>query len=305
MNHELFAASQTPRTGLRDRLLMLRSQPMFDGLDDDGLLLMAEHGSSANYEDGQVVAAEGEPPRAVYLVTAGEVVVSRQGKTLITRKPGEAYGALPILTGEPSTLAVAVGATSTLEFPAGAFESALIENYSLLRNTLRMLGSSVLTLRGNLPVDPDVPRVIDEGSYYTEPRTLVELLIQMRQSSFGRMNLDALVDMARNMIEVRYPAGERLWSAGEPSTHALHVDVGRVRCTGPDGRHVAVGRGFTIGVLDVWARSRAYEARTETPLIAYRIDFERFLALLETHPEVGLDLLRGFARELSSMHQVR
>jgi CRP-like cAMP-binding protein len=77
------------------------------------------------------------------------------------------------------------------------------------------------------------------------------------------------------------------------------VDAGRVRCTAPDGSSVAVGSGFTFGVLDVWGtRRRAYEARTETPVIAARIDFDRFLTVLEIHPEVGLELLRGFARDL-------
>ena len=298
MNQEILGGGQPVRVGLRDRVLALRSQPMFEGLDDDGLLLLAEHGRSTSYADGQVIAVEDEPARSVYLVTQGAIVVSRRGTELTTRVAGEAYGGLPVLAREPSTLAVAKGETRALEVPAAAFESALVENFSLLRNTLRVLGTGVLAIRGNMPADPDVPRAIDEGSYYAEPLSLVEILIQLRQSPFGRMNLDALVDMARYMVDVRYPAGELLWSIGDTSTHALHVEAGRVRCTGSDGRHVAIGRGFTIGVLDVWSRTRVYEARTETPIIAFRIDFESFLALIETHPEVGLDLLRGFAREL-------
>jgi CRP-like cAMP-binding protein len=86
---------------------------------------------------------------------------------------------------------------------------------------------------------------------------------------------------------------------GEASTYSLHIDAGRVRCAAPDGRHVDVARGFTIGVLDVWGdQVRVYAARAETPVIGFRIEFESFLALLEVHPEVGLQLLRGFAAEL-------
>lgn len=298
MNHELLSHAQPARSSLRDRVLALRAHDMFEGLDDDGLLLLAEHGRAASYADGAVISVEDEPARSVYLVLEGEVVVSRHGTVITTRKAGDAYGALPLLARTPATLAVAVGETRLLEIPAPAFESALVENYSLLRNTLRVLGSAVLGTRRNLPADPDSPRVVDEGVYYPEPRSLVEILIQLRESPFGHMNLDALVDFARYMIDVRYAAGELLWSSGETSTHALHIDAGRVRCTGADGRHVDIGRGFSIGVMDVWSRVRVYEARAETPVIAFRIDFESFLALLETHPEVGLDLLRGFAREL-------
>src|SRR5262249_25440050 len=105
--------------------------------------------------------------------------------------------------------------------------------------------------------------------------------------------------LARQMVEIRYEPGHLLWSTGDLSTHSLHIDCGRVRCTAPDGRHVDVGSGFNIGVMDVWGpRRRAYEARTETAVIGYRIEFESFLTLLESHVEVGLEVLRGFARTL-------
>ncbi|MEI9950503.1 MAG: cyclic nucleotide-binding domain-containing protein [Pseudomonadota bacterium] len=298
MNHEILGAGQPVRIGIRDRVLTLRSYPMFEGLDDDALLLLAEHGTSASYPDGEIITVEGEPTRALFLVVEGEISVSRQGRALGTRKAGDAYGGLPLLAREPSTLAVAVGDTSTLEVPASAFEAALTTNFSLLRTTLRQLGSGVLAMRGNLPTDANLQGEVDEGHYYAEPLSLVQRLIQLRQGGFRHMNMEALIDMARSMIETRYPAGALLWSAGDPSSYALHIDVGRVRCTEPDGKHVCVGRDFSIGVLDVWSGARVYEARAETPLIAFRIDIERFLALLEAHPEVGLDLLRGFAQDL-------
>ncbi|HYP99326.1 MAG TPA: cyclic nucleotide-binding domain-containing protein [Polyangiaceae bacterium] len=298
MNHEMLGAGQPVRKGIRDRVLTLRSYTMFEGLDDDALLLLAEHGEPAIYSDGDIVSPEGETMRSLCLIVEGELRVSRQGQLLTVRKAGEAYGGLPVLARVPSTLAVAVGKTFLLEIPAPAFESALTQNFSLLRTTLRQLGTSVLKMRGNLPTLPSGQGAIDEGTYYDKPRSLVERLINLRQGNFRHMNMEALIDLSRSMVEVRVPAGALLWSAGDPSTHALHVDVGRVRCTERDGRSASVGHGFTIGVMDVWSGTRVYEARAETPLIAYRIDVEGFLALLEAHPEVGLDLLRGFARDL-------
>jgi CRP-like cAMP-binding protein len=298
VNHELLGAGQPPRTGIRDRVLTLRAYPMFDGLDDDALLLLAEHGTSARYRDGDVITAEGESPRALCLIVEGEISVSRQGQLLSVRKAGDAYGGLPLLAHQPSTLGVAVGATSTLEIPAPAFEAALTQNFSLLRTILRQLGSSVLLMRGNLPIDPSRQGQVDEGTHYTEPLSLVQRLIQLRQGGFRHMNVEALIDLARSMVEIRYPTGALLWSTGDPSTHALHVDVGKVRCTQADGKYATIGRGFTIGVLDVWTGSRVYEARAETPLIAFRIGIEDFLALLEANPEVGLELLRGSAHDL-------
>lgn len=298
MNHEILGAGQPVRKGIRDRVLTLRAYPMFEGLDDDALLLLAEHGTPGSYADGEIITPEGEATRMLCLVVEGAIEVSRNGHVLSTRRAGDAYGGLPLLARQPSTLAVAVGDTITLEVPATAFEAVLTTNFSLLRTMLRQLGTNVLTMRGNLPTVPSDPSKIEEGTYYSEPLSLVQRLIQLREGNFRHMNMEALIDLARSMIELRYPAGTLLWSAGDPSTHALHVDVGKVRCTERDGRFACVGRGFTIGVLDVWSGSRVYEARAETPLIAFRIDVEGFLALLEAHPEVGLDLLRGFAHDL-------
>jgi CRP-like cAMP-binding protein len=297
--NNLVNLSEGARVSLRDRVLLLRAQPTFEGLDDDGLRLLAEHGRTVAYRDGDVIAAEGEPPRFVYAVVEGEIVVSRQGRVVTVRRAGDAYGGLPILAREPSRLATARGETRMLELPAAAFESALIENHSMLRGTLRVLGTSILSMRVSLPADPAAARVVDEGTYDPRPRTMVQRLLQLRQSPFGHLNLEALVDFARHMTQVHYPAGALVWSAGDSSDCSIHVDAGRVRCTAPDGSSVAVGSGFTFGVLDMWGtRRRAYEARTETPVIAARIDFDRLLTLLEMHPEVGLEMLRGFARDL-------
>lgn len=299
MNHQLVDLGEPARVGLRDRVLLLRSQTLFDALDDDGLLLLAEHGYTVSYADGEVVCAEGEPARAVHVVMHGALLVSRPDGEPVERGVGHAYGALPLLARQPATQVVARGATRTLQVPAAAWETALIENHSMMRNVLRVMGAGVLGLRDRLPADPKLPRVLDEARYYTEPRSFVARLIDLRQSPFGHMHLDALVDLARHMVEVRYPVGALIWSVGDASTHSLHIDVGRVRCTAPDGRHVDVAHGFTIGVLDVWGTQvRVYEARAETPVIGFRIDFESFVTLLEVHPEVGLQLLRGFASEL-------
>jgi CRP-like cAMP-binding protein len=46
----------------------------------------------------------------------------------------------------------------------------------------------------------------------------------------------------------------------------------------------------------VGPRRRAYSVVSETPVILARVEFEHFLTLLESHVEVGVEILRGFAR---------
>jgi CRP-like cAMP-binding protein len=275
-------------------------------VDDDGLLLLAEHARSATYHEGEVVVREGEPSRSMFVVLEGSVVVSYDGKKPVAWGVGTAFGTLALFARKPSGLAVAGNGTRLLEIPAAALENALDENHSLLRSALAVTGSDVLKSRGNLPADPDVPREIDEGTYYSEPRSMVERLLELRAGNFRYMNLEALIELARQMVEVRYPAGASIWSAGDVSTHSLSIDCGRVHCTASDGKSCDVGKGFSIGVLDVWGpRRRVYGARAETDVIAYRIEFESFLTLLESHVEVGIELLRGFARALLAVRSGR
>ncbi len=297
MSHDVIGLGRVSARGLRDRMLILRTVPLFASVDDDGLVLLAEHARTAAYRPGEVLALEGQLPRAVQVVISGEVVRSRAGQPPQPVPPGLPLGAFALMAREPGSTFTAVTAARTLEIPAATFEAALDESFSLLRSALRLSGAAVLDARGNLPADPGVPVLVDEGRYYAQPRSLVERMIELRGGPFGRMNLDALVDMARYMIEVRADVGDVLWSAGDVSTHALHIDFGRVRCTAEDGRSVEVGRGFTLGVMDLWGvRRRAYQARAESRVIGYRVDFEAYLALLETHLEMGLQTLRGLAR---------
>ncbi|MEO8182971.1 MAG: cyclic nucleotide-binding domain-containing protein [Deltaproteobacteria bacterium] len=298
MSYESLGLGVVSQQGLRERLLVLRSIDLFDGFDDPALLLLAEHAKTSSYRAGQTISEASDAARAVYVVTAGSVTVSRSAEH-VTFAAGSAFGAMALLARQPLGLARADVDTRTLEIPAAAVEAAIDESFSVLRSTLRIAGAAVLKARGNLPVDPRSERNVQEGTFHDQPRSFVERLIELRSGPFGYMNVEALVDLARHMREVRMPKGQVIWSVGDASTYAFHIDYGRVRCTSSDGRHVDVGRGFTIGVLDVWgSEGRAYEALAETELIGFRVDFEDFLTLLETHVEVGIDILRGFAQSL-------
>jgi CRP-like cAMP-binding protein len=298
MSYEGLGLGVVSQQGLRERLLVLRSCDLFDGFDDPALLLLAEHAKTGSYRAGQTISEAPDAARAVFVVTAGSVTLRRNARD-VTFAAGSAFGAMALLARQPLGLARADRDTRTLEIPAAALEAAIDESFSALRSTLRIAGAAVLKARGNLPVDPLSERKVEEGTFHEQPRSFVERLIELRSGPFRYMNVEALVDLARHMREVRVAKGQVIWAVGDASTYAFHIDYGRVRCTSSDGRHVAVGRGFTIGVLDVWAsEGRAYEALAETDLIGFHVDFEDFLTLLETHVEVGIDILRSLAQSV-------
>ncbi|HYO95701.1 MAG TPA: cyclic nucleotide-binding domain-containing protein [Polyangiaceae bacterium] len=297
MNEPLFALGDPLLAGLRDRVLLLRSVETFQRVDDDGLALLAERAKLRRFRAGARVQAEAEPARAVHVVLQGEVRVTRGGRSVLVRSREQELGLMAALTGAPGALSVAEVETRTLEIPAAALQVAVDQNFSLLRGLLQHTGARLLRARGSLPAAPHSAPEVRLGTYYERPRTLVERVLELRKSPFASMNVEALTEFARAMVEQRPAAGELLWAVGEPATHSFHVEYGCVRCTTSDGKHVDVGSDFTLGVMDVWGRSqRTYEARCVTPVIGYRVGFEDFLALLESHARVGADLLETFAR---------
>ena len=301
MTDEARPPGEPPRYGLRARVFAIRAVANFQGLDDEGLTLLAEHARDLTFPRGAVISREGAPPQAIYLVLDGRINVSRRGQTIAVQENGRGVGLFTTLAGVPSAQAVAEVDTRVLEIPIPVFLAALEENFSLLRTSLRLVCAAVLRMRGNLPVHPAKATPVEIGEYYERPATLVERILDIRTQAQTAVDLEALVELARRTHEVRYPEGHLFWSVGDAATYSVRINYGRVRCTSEDGQHVMIGKGFNIGILDSWsAQPRTYEARAETRIIAYRTDVEDFATMLENHVEVALEFVRGMARALEA-----
>ncbi len=285
--------SELPLHTLRDRILLLRSLPSFRPLDDEALTLVAEHARSRAFRAGEAVLVEGEPVSECHIVVEGQVTSTRNGKRVAVVDPGSGVGFLSIMAREPGTNAVADVPTTTLAVPAEAIVNALEESFSFVRNTLRISAATLVRKRGNLPASPDRPPPVDLGEAPERPRTMVELLLDLRRGGiFRECNIDALVDVARATREIRAEPGEVFWKIGEPSTSWRRIYAGRVRCTSADGRSVDIGKSFVLGIMDALGQvPRSYEARAEAPILAYQSELEAFLAVLETHFELARDLI--------------
>lgn len=129
--------SNGARAGLRDRLLLLRSQPTFDGLDDEGILLLAEHGRAATYRDGDVIVAEGEPARAAFIITAGRCEVRKRDAsdptrtvTVRTLVAGQVFGETAIFADAPrSASVIAVDEVSAVVVERHALEELMRNSF--------------------------------------------------------------------------------------------------------------------------------------------------------------------------------
>ncbi len=83
----------------------LRQCSLFDGLSDDKLRWIMQHGSEVRVSRGEVYAREGEPIENLYVVLAGELSITKlvDGRELVinTYPPGVFFGEVPLLSGTP------------------------------------------------------------------------------------------------------------------------------------------------------------------------------------------------------------
>lgn len=284
---------------LRERLLLLRALDALRALDESSLILLAEHTRVRRFRAGDIVIAEGRPIDAVHLVTSGQITVTASGKTIAVVLSGYGAGFAPLLARIPTgVLAVADVPTQTLEIAAELLLDVYEQDFAFIRNVMRLQSRSLLGLRDGLPADPANPPMVALGTWRDTERTLVERVLTIHaQPIFQGASLDAVIELVRSDVEVRYAAGDRIWDAGDPSMFALRVEYGRVRCTNPAGRSVDVGSGFVFGILECFAElPRGYDARAETPVIAYSAPVEPLLVVLEAHFDLAMSFISAFAR---------
>lgn len=282
--------------GVRDRVLMLRTNPNFAPLDDEDLLRIARHARVRRTKKGTVLAREGEPLERIFLVTEGHVVVRHKGRQVADIRGQGGVGLLSLFAGLSVTPEALVLEDSVLlELPAEVVRTNVFDSFPIARNALRMLALGLLERRGFLPATHGEPEI---GRWRDREPTVVERVLVMRSGPlFGEAHLDAVAEMARRASEVRFVEGEELWSAGDPSAFSLRLEFGKVRCTNRDGESVVVGAGTALGIMDVFAGvPRAYDAVALTPLICTKVDAATQLAVLEVFPELASSIRMSLAR---------
>jgi CRP-like cAMP-binding protein len=120
----------------------LRACPLFTGIDDGSLDLVAAALRPRRFRRGETIFHAGDPGDGLFIIMSGAVKItipSDEGSEpaiLTTIGPGGFFGALSLLDGAPrSATSVAMGATETQVLRRDAFD-ALIEAQPALRRSL-------------------------------------------------------------------------------------------------------------------------------------------------------------------------
>ena len=289
---------------VRDRMLLLRTLPAFAGLEDEPLSLLAEHLRVRKCRAGEQLLRLGEPVHHVYVVLEGELRWQRKGFAPTVAERQQVVGWLTQMARDPDGMDAAAKVDSlVLELPSEILESALEDDFGLVRNSLRLGATGLCAARAGLPAPLDKPPAVEMGVLRPQRRTLVERLIDMRRAPlFARTNVEALIALLRCSEELRLAPDEYLWRLGEPASSWVILEYGRVRCDNGQGQTQDIGANFVIGIMDALSQStRSYDARAQTLLVGHRIQLEAFLGILETHFDLAREYLAFLANSVLEM----
>lgn len=114
------------------RAELLTACPLFRGIAADGIASLAGRATEVTFPAGHVIARQGEIGTGFFIVISGLVRVVRDGIVLAHLGPGEFFGELSILDGQPRNAMVAAEtATECLALASWDFEATLLANPSL------------------------------------------------------------------------------------------------------------------------------------------------------------------------------
>ena len=132
----------------RDRKTeLLAAAPLLATVDADGLARIADRTVEVAFTDGHVIARQGEVGTGFFMIASGGARVVRDGQTIATLGPGDFFGELSVLDGQPRIAQVlAAGETTCLALASWDLEAVINEQPSVALGLLRGLAERLRTL---------------------------------------------------------------------------------------------------------------------------------------------------------------
>ena len=100
--------------GKKDHLNLLEAVPLFHGLTSKEMSRLAKVTDEVTVGAGSVIAEEGQPGDAFYLLVDGAAVVNRKEKKIATLGTGDFFGEMSLLDDGPRSATVQLVRDSTL-----------------------------------------------------------------------------------------------------------------------------------------------------------------------------------------------
>ncbi len=125
-------------------LAMLRSQPLFQALDDEQLDLLVARARLLHFGRGERILEQGAEGESMFVLVSGEagVVVAKNGapKRIASLGPGDCFGEMSVLTGERRSAGVVADSDcEVVEITKPVFAALLGEKPELMRQLSEIL----------------------------------------------------------------------------------------------------------------------------------------------------------------------
>ncbi len=153
---------------------ILKSVALFSALDEAELKPLAACAGMRSYSTGELLFAEGEPCKGLFVVVSGAVRIFKTSpngreQVLTIDGPGSSVAELPVFDGGPYPASGAATQNSTLLFISrGDFRTICLQHPQLALKVLQVVGSRLRRLVG----------IIEELSFTTVRHRLISWLLR-------------------------------------------------------------------------------------------------------------------------------
>jgi len=157
---------------------VLKATPLFAGLTESELELLAARSMLQPYAPGQLLFSEGEPSKGLYLVAGGRVrifKISQNGReqVLAIEGPGSSIAELPVFDGGAYPASAAAAEASELLFISRQdFRAICLEHPEVSLKVLQVVGARLRRLVG----------IIEELSFTTVRHRLISWLLRQAKA---------------------------------------------------------------------------------------------------------------------------
>ncbi|MFO0736544.1 MAG: cyclic nucleotide-binding domain-containing protein [Labilithrix sp.] len=284
---------------LTERLLRLRGVPVFRSMSATQLAPLAASMRSNTFEKGQVILREDESPRAFHMLLTGSVTMRRHGNTIRTITAPGGVGFLSLLARTAGgTEAVAESRVETFELGVDAIDEMFEDHFPVLLGTMRWVADRLLQENVLAPPRPYQPPPEDyEELLHDGEIGIVERIFLIRRTlAFRKANVNSVARLARQMKEIRVPAGEYLWRTGDASIGSFFIVKGKGELRWGDQQVQHVGATYIVGGIEAIAgKPRWNDFVVTEPVTALVGNRERLIDMFEDDLDVALQFLSMMA----------
>lgn len=287
-----------------ERMLALRSFPAWHDLSPPELATLSAIARPARVDAGATLVAAEDEVDSIFLVVRGGLASRHGGAELGRFGPGDSVGGLAAFGGESAGYeVVALEDAVLLAFRVVELEELFEDRFSILARVLRELARQTIVLRQGLETAGFPAEASPGEACPARSLDLVQRMVYLRRSlAMQRTSVDSVAVLAKTAEELRLAPGDVLWRTGDPSTSIVVIVCGRLRGTTPEGRRFELGAGDLAGSLDATAEvPRWYDCEVVDGLVALRLPRDIALDVWEDHPELPLELLAAFSRQVLAL----